>query len=277
MLSLRGIANQERYVNRIIHLFAKSKSNEFLRIILFNNNLSLSHIRNNKIIQKIEIGLIDKMTILDYINQHPILPVDIIISNNTISCRSIYLNNLKEKDIVTLAKNILNKKDNLINLICYEKKLSYRSGVVSFCEMKLTPILSKILQQMLSIKNTLNAITATPIWIVSNYFMKHPTEQKQFKAQIFVIKMTFSKEIISLHDGKYVYYRKISIDNFDEKVEVNNALDFVNQLFNVNLKDVAIYSLNEDTIDTFTTLSHIDMQVISKFDELIRIDKKKEL
>ena len=263
-------------MTKITNLFKKADLSTFLRILISDSHLILIHIVANKIVHKIEVELVDKIKIFEYVYQYPTLPLEVIISNSTMSCRSISLNNSNEKDIMVLAKNILNGKDSSINFACYEKKLSYRRGVALFCDMKLTPILFQILQEIFNVKNSINSITASPFWIVSNYFTAHPTERRKFKVQIFVAKTRWESEIIALHDEKYVYYRKMSVNDFNEKGEVNGAISFVKQLFNTSLEDVAIYSLDENAIDRFTTSSQIDMRVVSQADWSKRVNEKQD-
>lgn len=240
-----------------------SRKNEFLRVIISENGLYLNHINCGKIQQKIETSLIDKMKIFEYLRKFPQLPLDIIISTNTMSCRSISLNNLSKTDMEALAKNILNGKNGLINLVCYEKKISYRIGVAILCNMKLTPVLSKILQELLNIGNSIRTTITSPLWIVKSYFKTHPNENGKFGAQIFAVNSRFDKEIIVLHDDKYVFYKKILTDNFNEKENIDNAIKFVNQHFNTGMEDIAIYKFDDAALDTFTTNLDTNMKMVS--------------
>lgn len=240
-----------------------SRKNEFLRVIISENGLYLSHINCGKIRQKVETSLIDKTKIFEYLHEFPRLPLDIIISTNTMSCRSISLNNLSKTDMETLAKNILNGKNGLINLVCYEKKLSYRIGVATLCNMKLSPVLSKILQELLNIGNPIRTTITSPLWIVKSYLKTHPNENGKFGAQIFVVNSKFDKEIIVLQEKKYVFYKKILTDNFNEKENIDDALKFINQHFNTSMEDIAIYKFDDAALETFTTNLDTDMKMVS--------------
>ena len=260
-------------MQKIVKLFNDARFEEFLRIIISDNNLTLVHINHEKIERKIETELIDKIKIFEYIKEHVIHPLEVIISSNTMSCRSISLNNLREKDVIALANNVLTGKNGSVNLACYEKKFSYKRGSASFCDMKLTPIISLILKETLELGNPISATVAWPFWIVENYFKLHPSDREKFKAPIFVVKTKSGSEIIGLHNGKHVYYRRGCSDGFNEEVETNNAIKFITQLFNANLEDVVIYSLNDETIDTFTFNSNLDMQLVSKSGNLVAANR----
>ena len=203
-------------MRKIVELFRDIRFEEFLRVVISDNALSLVHINNNKVIKKIDVELIDKLKIFDYIKERKALPLEIIISSNTISCRSITLEGLREKDMISLAHNVIDGKNGSVNLICYEKKFSYRKGSALFCDMKLTPITITILQEAIKIGNLISAIAAWPFWLVSSFFRLHSADVGKFKGSIFVTKQHNSWEVIALHNEKHVYYRKGLLDGFDE-------------------------------------------------------------
>ena len=263
-------------MGKLTHLFKRKTLDEFLRVFISDGTISLIHIQNNKIIHKNEFDFMGKMQVYRYIYDHTRLPLEIIISNKTISCRSIILDNLCKKDIDALAKNIFYEKRNGVNFALYEKKFSYRSGTALFCDMKLSPVVSQILQEVISIGNPVNTIIASPFWVVTNYFREHPSERRKFKAQIFVVTTSVWQEVIALHNDKYVFYKKSTAPNFDENNEVSDVIKYVKQLFNINLDDIAIYSFDNETLDTFTKISDINMQIISSLDNFV-IDRKQQV
>ena len=243
---------------------AISKQNGFLRVIISENGLHLCHIDEGKIKQKMEIALPDKLKIFEYLHKFPRLPLDIIISSNTMSCRSIALNNLHQKDMETLARNILSGKNGLINLVCYEKKFSYRTGTSTLCNMKLSPSLEKVLQELLNIGNPIRTTITSPIWIVQNYLKLYPSEVGKFEAQIFAVNSRLNKEIIVLRDKQYVFYKKIITQDFSEDAGIEEAIKFLNQISNTELNNIAIYKFDDKTLDTFTKNLNTDMLLISQ-------------
>ena len=263
-------------MGKLTHLFKRKTLDEFLRVFISDSTIFLMHILNNKIIYKNNFDFMGKMQVYNQINSRARLPLEIIISNKTISCHSIILDNLCKKDIETLAKNIFFEKRNGVNFALYEKKLTYRNGIALFCDMKLSPVLSTILHEIINIGNPVNTIIASPFWVVTNYFREHPSEKRKFKAQIFVVTTSIWQEVIALHDDKHVFYKKSTDNNFDETNEVNDVIKYIKQIFNVNLDDIAIYSFDEETLDTFTTSSDITMQIISSLDDFV-IDREQQL
>ncbi len=241
-----------------------SRQNGFLRVIIAENGLHLCHIDSGQIKKKIESEIAKKQAIFEYLRKFPLLPLDIIISSNTMSCRSISLNNLHQKDMEMLARNILNGKNGLINLVCYEKKFSYRTGTSTLCNMKLSPTLAKILQELLNIGNPIRTTITSPLWIVKSYFQTYPIEIDKFAAHIFAVNSSLNKEIIVLHNKQYVFYKKSTTQSLNEKVEIDEALKFLNQTFNIELNNVAIYKFDDTTLDTFTKSLNADMRLISQ-------------
>lgn len=264
-------------MQKIIKIFSNIRFEDFIRIIIFDNRLRLIRITNGKIVERLDVDLIEKIKITDYLKRYSSVPMEIIISSNTMSCRSISLNGQREKDIIALADNVVNEKNGSVNLVCYEKRISYRSGCILFCDMKLTPVILTILQEMLKVGNSLIAVITWPFWIVSSYFGLHPTERGKFATPIFVIKTKENWEMIVLYKGKYVYYRKGNIHEFSEENEVSNAMKFVKRLFNVDLEDISIYELNDNTLDTFTDNSNISMKMISPSIEFNMANKVQNL
>ena len=260
-------------MQKIIELFKDISFEEFLRIILSDNSLTLIHINKATIINKIDVDLIDKIRIFEYIKERLSLPLEVIISSNTMSCRSVALDRLNEKSLIALANNVIDGKNGSVNLVCYEKKLLYGKGNASFCDMKLTPVTIAILKEAINIGNPISAVAAWPFWLVSSYFKIHPADSDKFKAPIFVVKQHNSLEIIALYNGKYVYYRKTSLENLDENAEIDNAIKFLGQLFNTELDDIVIYNLNEETLNTFTMNSSINMKLVSKTADFAIDDK----
>ena len=252
---------------------APSRQNEFLRIIISENCLHLSHIDNEHIKQKIETEIAKKSILFEYIHKFPMLPLDIIISSNTMSCRSISLNNLRQKDMEMLARNILNGKNGLINLVCYEKKFSYRAGTSTLCNMKLPTALSKTLQELLNIGNPIRTTITSPIWLVRSYLQMYPIETCKFAAQIFAVNSSLSKEIIALHNKQYVFYKKSIIHDFNEKKEIDEAIKFLNQTFNIDINNIAIYQFDDATLDTFTKRVDSDMNLISQSENYAVVNK----
>ena len=243
---------------------AVARQHEFLRIIISENGLHLCHIDNGGIKQKIESEIKGKLTIFEYLHKFPLLPLDIVISSNTMSCRSISLNNLRHKDMEMLARNILSSKNGLINLVCYEKRFSYRTGVATLCNMKLMPDLGTVLSELLNIGNPIRTTITSPLWIVRSYLNVYPTEIGKFKAQLFAVNSVLNKEIIVLHDKQYIFYKKCITQDFNEKFEIDEAIKFLNRLFNIELNDIAIYRFDDATLDTFTKSLDADMRLISQ-------------
>ena len=251
----------------------KQKITSFIRITIYNNEIQLTHIINKHIEKIIKSSETTPNEIFNYLENHKNIFVDIVIANTTISCKSITLNKSSEKDIESLAQNILKSKGNLVNLVCYEKKLSYRSGIASIFAMKLNKNTEDILHDIIKIDNPINAIIPSPVWIVSSYFDLHKTEKGKFKVQIFVANYKSQTEIIAIYDNKYIYYKNVNSSDINENEEINNVIKLANQLFKTNIDDTAIYYLNDEMLDKFVISASINTCLVSKDKNFMKINK----
>ena len=255
----------------------KQKISSFIRITIYDTEIQLTHIINKHIEKTIRSNETTLNEIFNYLANHKNIFIDIIIANTTMSCKSISLNKLREKDISSLAQNILRSNDNLVNLVCYEKKLSYRSGIASIFSMKLNKAMENILNDIINADNPINSIIPSPAWIVSSYFDLHKTEKGKFKVQIFVINYESKTEIIALHGEKYIHYKKGNSSDINENEEINNAIKLANQLFNTNIDDTAIYYLNDEMLNKFVISASINTCLVSNDKNFITINKLETL
>ncbi|MBR1479786.1 MAG: hypothetical protein IJ599_02715 [Alphaproteobacteria bacterium] len=257
----------------LVGLFKGGQLEEFVRVTLFDNSLKITRIRNSKIVVDLPFELIDKVKAFEYLNECRQLPIELVISSNTMLCRTISPSNLTGKEMRQLANNILLGRKEQINLIAYERKFSYRSGNAAICEMKLSPITSAILQEILQFKNLISSISGWAFWVVASYFAQHPVDRLKFKMSMFTVEVGQNLEVIVMCGGKCVYHRNKSLKCTDEEAETTEALSFLKQVFSIGADDVAIYKLNEDTVSTFVASSKIDMHLLSKSGNLDTTDR----
>lgn len=255
-------------MKKILNLFCKLSYDEFIRCFVFDDYIELSHIKDEKIFKTTKYDFIDKTNIFTYLENNATIPVEFVISNKTMNCKSVSLKNISSKDVKTLVKNTLINKGESINTICFEKKISYKSGSISISEFNLNPVLTKILEELLEIKNQIISVLTWPIWIIYSYFDKFPEDRNKFMTSIFVIENENGWEIIALYKGKFICYRRGGIENFNKNLEIENTMKYMSHMLKADPKDLAIYSINDETLKTFVVNSRVNMEIMSKSETL---------
>ena len=255
-------------MKKILNLFCKLSYDEFIRCFVFDDYIELSHIKDEKIFKTTKYDFIDKANIFTYLENNSTIPVEFVISNKTMNCKSVSLKNISSKDVKALVKNTLLSKGESINTICFEKKISYKSGSISISEFNLNPVLTKILEELLEIKNQIISVLTWPIWIIYSYFDKFPEDRNKFMTSIFVIENENGWEIIALYKGKFICYRRGGLENFNKNLEIENTMKYMSHMLKADPQDLAIYSITDETLKTFTFNSQINMEIISKSETL---------
>jgi hypothetical protein len=251
-------------VRNLKNLFHDVTRKEFIRVVILDDYLRLLHVREREHTQTLRFSPMEKYKLFGYLSDNSSLPFEIIIYNNAMTCKSISVNNLKRKDLKTLASNILVDKEKLVNVVCYENKFSYKNKVVLFCDMKLTPVTISIIHELLAVKNQVISISCWPLWLINSYLSHHKIDTDKFPVALFTVENENIWEIIVLFDGKYVCYRHGIIENFNKKLETENTIKYINQILDVNLNDIAIYSITEETILNFKKIQRTNMNIVSK-------------
>jgi hypothetical protein len=131
------------------------------------------------------------------------------------------------------------------------------------CTLFLNPVVSNIIQQLMNADNLILGITCWPVWIVDSYFSLFPADNKKFGASLFTVESEKTLEIIVTNNEKFICYRSGSIGTFNKDIEEQNTIRYISQTYKINPKDVAIYHVNNETIDSFTKKSSRYLHVVS--------------
>ncbi|MDR3224321.1 MAG: hypothetical protein LBT03_01915 [Holosporales bacterium] len=250
-------------MRNIIRLFDDVGREEFIRAVVFDKSVLLCHIRDSKSIKTVSFDFNDINDLFSYLAEYEIIPIEVIISSKTMFCKSIVVNKLRESDVISLATSMLSEKKETVNIVCYEKKLSYRTGDIVICDMKVDTTASYLIQKLLKVKNLVLSASCWPIWIVSSYFDMYNSDLNKFSASLFVIEYDDSWEMVVFYCGCYTCYRRGNIENFDRKIEIENTLMHINKTLKIDPNDVVVYSIAENTILCFTANSPVDMRFVS--------------
>jgi hypothetical protein len=220
----------------------------------------MQYVRNGKITKNLQSDFGDFDLIADYLHDHSKIPIEIVISNKSISCKSIS-SKLSRADLKNFALGNLNF--DTTNAIFYGNKSFNNSKSITICYSLLPHQVISIFQQLLSLGNNILGVICWPIWLISSYFDSFPEDRNKFGTAFFMVDTADNWEIIAVHDGNFVCYRNVLSDNFDKNLETDNTIKYVSQVCKINPEDIAIYSINENTIANFTKKSEEYMSIVS--------------
>ncbi|MDR1476320.1 MAG: hypothetical protein LBI20_03320 [Holosporales bacterium] len=244
----------------ISRLSSYRRHSDFIRVTIFDNSLRLQLIKDGKIIKKIQSNLLAFDSIINYMLENPKTPIEIVISNKSISCKSIP-SKLSGADLKNFAR--WNLKPDTINTVFYENKFLNKRKSLAICHSLLSSQIIFILQQLLNLGNDILGIVCWPIWLISSYFNIFPEDRNKFRTTFFTVEIDENWEIIAIHEGNFVCYRNVLNDNFDKIAEIDSTIKYVAQICKINPEDIAIYTINENTITDFTKKSTEYMSIVS--------------
>jgi hypothetical protein len=243
--------------------FLRDRSQNFMRVSIFDNGIKLKHINGPKVEANISSDFIHKDKILQYLSENAAIDVELVISDRVILLKSVLLDKLSVRDIRSLAENTISKQD-IANTVCYEVPLFKKVKSIAMCTLFLNPIVADVIRQFMKIDNLILGMTCWPIWIVDSYFAHFPGDSKKFGASLFTIESEKTLEIIVMNDDNFICYRRGNIETFNKTIEEQNTIRYIFQTYKINPDDVAIYHINNDTINKFTKKSARYMHVISQ-------------
>jgi hypothetical protein len=225
-----------------------------------DHSLKIQHVKNGEITKNIQLDFADFDSIADYLHGHSKIPIEIVVSSKSISCKSIS-SKLSRVDLKNFALG--NLKFDAVNTVFYENKSLGNGKSIAICYSLLSHHVVSIFQQLLNLGNNILGVTCWPIWLVSSYFDAFPKDRDKFCTAFFMIETDENWEIIVIHDSNFVCYRNVLSDNFDKNLETDNTIRYVTQVCKINPEDIAIYSINEETIANFTKKSAKYMNLVS--------------
>jgi hypothetical protein len=232
---------------------------DFIRILFFDDLVKLMHIKNGKVMRNLQCDLSDMNEVVVFLRNNSKISVELIIANKTMLCRSVPAN-LSRTDIRNLST--VDTRSNATNAALYESNLFKKRGSIALCNMQLSSQTIDAMKCILESNNHFLGVTCWPIWVISSYFDAFPEDKNKFSTSVFTVEDEGRWEIIVLHDNKYVCYRHGSDEYFDKDAEVANTIKHVSQICKIDPGSVAIYSINESTIASFTDRSDFYMNIL---------------
>lgn len=249
---------------KILNLFSGNAKKNFVRVNVFDDFLSIAHIKNGVTSNKSTVDIDHSAKLLAYLHTHITHPIEIVIGSSAMSCKSVPAKKMTNGDVRSLAIHTLDNKKHSVNTIFYgHRKIFASKEQVSICEALISPKATSVLNELLLVRNPIHCITVWPIWVVSTYFDRFLEDENKFACSLFIVERNDSCEIIGYNAGGFVCYRQGLNSSTNKKVEIEETIRYLSQFHKISSDDVAIYVINEDVLDGFVTHSNQNMSMIS--------------
>jgi hypothetical protein len=197
-----------------------------------------------------------------YVDRNYKIPIDVIMHTNNLSIRNLLLCNMKNSEIISGLKNNINYHG-----IEYNTSFYIRSGAsITVCDASIDNNVADFLSWVFSASEDRPvSISCWPLWVVDNYFSSFPQDIGQFGYSLLITKSEKLSEITVVNNQlSIVCYRCFSSSNFDEKEEVSATTKYIAGLYKIEGDDIAIYSMDNSSIETFISPSNVRMSLVSK-------------
>ena len=248
-------------MKKIVNLFENKNLKTFIRIIISEDCIKLHHITNGKIYHHFHVQTNNSVSIFKYLETYAKISIEIIVKSKIMSCKNILYKDITSSGIKSLAKHVLHNKKNIINTVfCSDQKQNQRDLCEAFINQHQNDFLKKLL---FANKNTIRCTTVWPMWIVSSYFNEFREDQNKFACSVFVIEQQNYLEIICCNASGIISYRQESGDSAQQKKEIENTIKYLSQIHKISPQDIAIYIINDEIINNFSTYSEKNMSIFS--------------
>ncbi|MDR1488544.1 MAG: hypothetical protein LBI26_02290 [Holosporales bacterium] len=235
------------------------KNRAFFQILLFDKNVILQKLSDNTLIyhKVFEFENINDMFL--YINKNPKLHIEIVINNVDSLTKNIFSNNMRNIEIKEMLRTDISNKNGNFNTSFYCKNTN-----LIICNTNLNKNVISVFNRLLSLKNHMKSVSCWPIWVVYNYFSFFSLDFSKFSCSLFVIKYNGISEIISVSNQmQFICHRRFEEQEFDENEEIANTLKYSATFQRIDVTNIAVYVIDQETLNTFVIPSKINMNFVS--------------
>ena len=241
--------------------YKMSKNHSFMRIIICNNSIDIVVYKLDSITNKYKYTfkqIHDVIALCKVLNY----PIELVISHMSMACRTLNTNNLAQKDIKSMMRNLLDTKKNEFNTIFYK---NYNNNI-SMCECDLSSDFSAIIQQILSLNNKILSINVFPFWLISIFNKNHC--ENNFETVMYVVSSSNRWDIVVMHKNNLLYNRSGSLnDCFNKNIEIKNTLTYLKTAYNIDLESIALYEMEDVVLEQMINYSNDKMHITSNLYE----------
>jgi hypothetical protein len=228
------------------------------------NSVKTVKICNETIEEEIDYaaGAIDDVS--DYLLANTKINIDIICCVD-ISVSQIY-GQVKKTDLTNAMQNNLLSSNERYNTIffkqhtCPKKEDSYTEVFNS----ELNSFATSVIERLLTTQNRITSVVCWPSWIVFNYFLLFKRDSIKFKSSIIIAKCGKYVDVIAVASNlSMLCYRRLDERNFLENEEILETMKYIVRMQGIELEDMAVYCLSDDTIRIFTKKMDNSMKFVS--------------
>lgn len=233
--------------SNILNLYIRNdRLNKFVRIFIFPNKVLAMQYELGQLVRSVT----DLSQIIILVKHYP---VELILYNRNMSCRTFSSNKLQEKDIKNLAQN--NLKEGGINTVFYCKE----KDIVKMCMGNLNENMANALNCIINNGNII-ALSAFPYWVVEAFLFLFPIKTQN---KVFIIQYMEYWHIVIVQGVNVLYNRSGNLENFNSDIELKNTLTHVKHKYKFELSDLAIFYVNSVYIDRLWKHTNTKMKILS--------------
>lgn len=232
--------------------FKQNTGETIIQLFIGNNNVYLRQITNNTIEPDI-IYCEDNISNLYYhLKSIPQSIIELIYLSDA-SFRNITSVNIQQTGIKNLLMDKIIKNNNCLNTSFYKiKSLNKNTISINICDVLFPSWSANIINKLISDFDNIASFVSFPEWVTTSYFKAFKLDKNKFSIGIFVVKTNRSTEIIAISKNEEIIcYRKFKADNFNEKDEIIQTMEYLSHENRVPLEDISIYQIGEETLCTF--------------------------
>ncbi|MDR0552740.1 MAG: hypothetical protein LBG13_01460 [Holosporales bacterium] len=237
-------------------------TSQFFQIFVNEKEVVLRKISDNRIDFCSTHSLNEINGLYEYIDKESKIPINVIVHNNDFSTRNLLLCDMKNSDIRSGLRNNINYNGTEYNTSFYIRK----GMSITVCDTSISPQSADFINWVfLESREAPVSISCWPLWVVDNYFAAFPCDAKQFEYSLLITKSEKLSEIIVVNNHlNVVCYRCFYSANFKENNEISATTKYIAGLYKIDHNDIAIYSMDESSIETFVNQSGVHMSFVSK-------------
>jgi hypothetical protein len=246
-------------------MFIRNNLDAFIRVMIFNNHVTLCHIKNGRLLHVAELS--DMGAVFAYLNENAATPVEVVVHDDAMVCRLIPITNLRRRDVKALATNLLAERDEA-NTCLYEELTRNNYGNITVCSMMMDTEVLSFLRELLAARNLILSVSCWPLWIARHCCDLYKSDVSKFAALLLIGEHDESWEMVIVRNGNCVCYRSGDINSFNQTAEIEDTLRYINNVMGISPNDVVIYTVTKEAILGITNTSSACMSVVSKNAEI---------
>lgn len=244
-------------------IFNCIQKKQYLLVFISKEYINLILVKNSKVHQELKFCISQFEKGLEYIRSQKKMSINIIIDNKNFNFEPLKGTKFKLSDIKNIIKNDLEDSapSDSVTFLANSRYPSNTSKV-TICKTTLDSMIREFLERMGDLK--ISITVPWPLWVIDNYFSLFHIDLRKFHQSLFVVTLEKYWEIIVCEQNNIVCYRNGLVNNFNERVEIQNTLEYLNATCGISLNDTAIYKIDDKIVSTFTSIPKRRVSIFAK-------------